>query len=157
MTAADASAPLPLGGGVGGGRFRPRDTARARELRNAATPAERRLWTALSGRKLGGFKFSRQMPVGPFFADFLCRSAMLVVELDGASHDGRLDWDAAHDAELRRLGYRVLRFTNEEVLGDVDGVATVIARVLGSGGPPPTPPASGRGDDGTTPIGTTNA
>ncbi len=148
MTAADAGAPLPLAGGVGGGRFRPRDTARARELRHAATPAERRLWTALSGRKLDGFKFSRQMPVGPFFADFLCRSAMLVVELDGASHDDRLDRDAARDAELRRLGYRVLRFTNEEVLGSLDGVATAIAQALESAGPPPTPPASGRGERG---------
>ena len=137
--------PLPLAGGAGGGRFKPRDTARARELRNAATPAERALWILLSGRKLDGFKFSRQMPVGPYFADFLCREAKLVVELDGLSHDGRQHYDARRDRFLRSYGYRVLRFSNEEVSGNLDGVAQAIAIALADTGPPPTPPARGRG------------
>ena len=64
----------------------PRNTTRARALRNAATPAERRLWQALS-RSRQGAKFSRQMPVGPFFADFLCRELKLVVECDGTPDD----------------------------------------------------------------------
>src|SRR3546814_6696851 len=81
---------LREGSGVGirprmDGQFQPRDTPRARELRNAATPAERTLWRCLSRRKVAGWKFSRQMPVGPYFADFLCREAHLVIDLDGHS------------------------------------------------------------------------
>jgi BirA family biotin operon repressor/biotin-[acetyl-CoA-carboxylase] ligase len=70
-------------------RFQPRNTNRARELRNAATPAERCLWGFLSASQLGA-KFSRQMPLGPYYADFLCRELALVVELDGFSHEGRV-------------------------------------------------------------------
>jgi BirA family biotin operon repressor/biotin-[acetyl-CoA-carboxylase] ligase len=66
-------------------QFRQRPTLRAQALRNEATPAERRLWTRLSRSQLG-HKFSRQMPVGPFIADFLCRSQRLVIELDGGQH-----------------------------------------------------------------------
>ena len=63
-----------------------RDTNRCRELRNAAAPAERQLWRCLS-RSQAGTKFSRQMQVGPFFPDFLCRSHRLIIEVDGHSHD----------------------------------------------------------------------
>src|SRR3546814_6016542 len=93
------------------GQFQPRDTPRARELRNAASPAERTLWRCLSGRKISGWKFSRQMPVGPYFADFLCREAQLVIELDGYSHDIRQAYDERRDHLLSEHGYRVFRFT----------------------------------------------
>ena len=113
------------------GQFQPRDTPHAKELRNAATPAERLLWRRLSGRKLGGWKFSRQMPVGPYFADFLCREAHLVVELDGYSHDMRQTCDRRRDQWLARNGYRTLRFTNEDVVSNVEGVVLQIQRSLG--------------------------
>jgi very-short-patch-repair endonuclease len=146
-------APLPRAGGAGGGRetdtgsgrFQPRNTDRARELRNHATPAERLMWTALSNRKVAGYKFSRQMPVGPYFADFLCREMKLVLELDGFSHDMGQDHDRRRDQYMIDNGYTVIRFTNEEVLGNVDGVVQAIALALAEIGPPPTPPASGRG------------
>jgi BirA family biotin operon repressor/biotin-[acetyl-CoA-carboxylase] ligase len=84
-----------------------------------------------------GAKFSRQMQVGRFFADFLCRELKLVVEIDGFSHDLRPDYDAARDRWLRGEGYHVLRFTNADVLGDGEAVAIVIreevARLAGSG------------------------
>ncbi len=105
--------------------WKPRDTARARALRNAATPAERLLWRYLARSQLGA-RFSRQMPVGPFFADFLCRTRKLVVERDGFSHDLRPEHDAARDRWFAARGYRVLRFTNAEVLGNAEGVATAI-------------------------------
>ena len=103
-------------------RFKPRNTARARELRRMATPAERLLWRYLARSQLGA-KFSRQMPVGPWFADFLCRELRLVVEVDGFSHDLRPDHDARRDAWLREAGYAVLRVSNADVLGNVEGVA----------------------------------
>jgi very-short-patch-repair endonuclease len=129
------------------GEFKPRNTQRAKELRNQATPAERALWTALSGRKLDGFKFSRQMPVGPYFADFLCREARLIVELDGYSHDTRIAHDLRRDSYLKGQCYRVLRFNNVDVLTNLDGVARAISAALAETGPPPTPPASGRGEE----------
>ncbi|MFA7751917.1 endonuclease domain-containing protein, partial [Klebsiella pneumoniae] len=98
----------------------PRDTARARELRNQATPAERMLWQQIDAGKLGA-KFSRQMPLGPYFCDFLCRRRKLVVELDGESHLSDQD-DLRRDRYMIGQGYRVLRFTNADVLGHVEGV-----------------------------------
>jgi very-short-patch-repair endonuclease len=106
--------------------FQPRNTARARELRRAATPTERILWRYLSRAQLG-VKFSRQMPVGPYFADFLCRELRLVIELDGYSHDLRREHDAARDRWMREEGYRMLRFTNAQVRENVEGVVMVIA------------------------------
>ncbi|MDE2596739.1 MAG: endonuclease domain-containing protein [Sphingomonadales bacterium] len=116
----------------GSGRFKPRDTARARELRNAATPAERLLWRYLSNSQIGA-KFSRQMQVGPYFADFLCRSHRLIVELDGYSHDIAPQRDAVRDRYLVHAGYRVLHFPNAEVLGNVTGVITAICSAIGQG------------------------
>ncbi len=106
-------------------KFRPRDTGRAKTLRNQATPAERLLWRYLARGQLGG-KFSRQMPVGPYFADFLCRELMLVIEIDGFSHEMRQEADTVRTRAIEVAGYRVLRFTNADVLGNVEGVALAI-------------------------------
>ena len=105
--------------------WKPRDTARARALRREATPAERRLWAFVARNQLGA-KFSRQMPVGPWFADFLCRELALVVELDGFSHDVTPHRDAQRDAWMAERGFTVLRFANADVHGNVDGVVTAI-------------------------------
>ena len=83
------------------------------------------LWRYLA-RSRSGARFSRQMPVGPFFADFLCRSLKLVVEIDGISHDRTWQADARRDAWMRGDGYTVLRFTNAEVLGNAEGVVAAI-------------------------------
>jgi BirA family biotin operon repressor/biotin-[acetyl-CoA-carboxylase] ligase len=109
--------------------WKPRNTDRARELRNAATPAERLLWRYLSNSQLGA-KFSRQMPVGPFFADFLCRERKLIVELDGHSHDIDPGRDVARDRYFNEGGYRVLHFPNAEVLANVEGVIRTICLAL---------------------------
>ncbi|WP_370178041.1 endonuclease domain-containing protein [Alteriqipengyuania sp.] len=106
-----------------------RDTKRARELRNDATPAVRELWKHLAKSQLG-VKFSRQMPVGPFFADFLCRSRKVIVELDGFSHDVQPERDRSRDELLLREGYRVLHFSNEDVLGNAEGVIEIIRQTL---------------------------
>jgi len=110
--------------------FYPRDTKRARSLRNQATPAERLLWRYLSRSQLG-VKFSRQLPVGPYFADFLCRELKLIVELDGFSHDVRPERDVARDAYLIGHGYSVLHFSNADVAGNVEGVVMAIREAIG--------------------------
>ena len=84
----------------------PRDTTRARGLRNSATISEKRLWLYLNKRQRQGFRFSRQIPVGPYFFDFLCREARLVIEVDGDTHDYTVDHDNRRDAFLRASGYR---------------------------------------------------
>jgi very-short-patch-repair endonuclease len=125
--------------------FKPRPTARAQQLRNNATDAERHLWRHLSRRQLGGHKFSRQMPVGPFICDFMCREAALVVELDGGQHARDEARDSARTQYIEAEGFRVLRFWNNDVLGNTDGVLQAILRAL-KATPPPAPPASGRGE-----------
>ena len=109
--------------------WKPRNTARARQLRREATPAERALWPYLSRGQLGT-RFNRQVQVGPYYADFLSRSARLAVELDGFSHDLRPDHDAARDRFFAAHGYRVLRFTNADVFGNLEGVVTAIREAL---------------------------
>ncbi|MEI6640435.1 MAG: DUF559 domain-containing protein [Novosphingobium sp.] len=110
-------------------KFKPRDTERARALRNQVTPVERLLWRSLARGQLGA-KFSRQMPVGPYFADFLCRELMLVVEIDGFSHEMRQEVDAVRTRAIEAAGYRIIRFTNADVLGNVEGVARAIQAVV---------------------------
>jgi very-short-patch-repair endonuclease len=126
--------------------WKPRDTERARELRNNATPAERHLWRFISNSQLG-YKFCRQMPVGKFYADFLCRRRKLIIELDGFSHDIDPERDVWRDRYLTQAGYRVLHFRNEEVLTNVEGVVTMIRFALGDG---PTPNPSRRREGGAS-------
>lgn len=109
--------------------FRPRPTNRAQQLRNNATDAERRLWQGLSQRQLKDAKFSRQIPVGPFICDFVCRERKLIIEVDGGQH-AESKRDAARTAFLEAQGYRVIRFWNNDVLGNIDGVLQVIAAAL---------------------------
>ena len=102
--------------------------ARARAMRGAPTDAERRLWRLLRDRRLGGLKFRRQVPVGPYIVDFLCVSARLIVEADGSQH-GQSIRDEDRDAYLAQQGWTVLRFWNHEVLQNLESVLdTILAR-----------------------------
>ena len=102
----------------------------ARELRNSATDAERRLWQRLRRRQLNGFKFRRQRPVGPYVCDFVCLEASVVVELDGSQHVAQAPYDANRDAFLRSRGFRVLRFWNGDVFSHPDSVVETIFEAL---------------------------
>ena len=95
---------------------------RARELRQRATEAERVLWERVRNRRLGGLKFRRQHPLGPYIVDFYCAEHRLVVEVDGPIHEGQKERDALRAEYLEMYGYRVLRFMNEDVLTDIEGV-----------------------------------
>ena len=94
-------------------RRKPGTTERARSLRRGGNLAEGRLWVELQDRKLGGHKFVRQHSIGPYFADFACREARLVVELDGSQHAESLR-DRARDAFMREAGWSVIRFWSHE-------------------------------------------
>ena len=107
-----------------------RPTKRAQQLRNDGTPAERMLWKHLSRRQLGGFKFSRQIPVGPFICDLMCRERMLVIEIDGGQHGERTAEDTVRTQYLEQQGLKVLRFWNNEVCENVEGVLLVILEEL---------------------------
>ena len=108
-------------------RVTPRLRTFSREMRREAPVPERLLWRALRDRQIDGLKFRRQHPVGPYIVDFFCRSAGLVVELDGDSHMGRAEYDVARENYLVRAGLRVLRVGNDDVLQGLEGVCDAIA------------------------------
>ncbi len=123
-----------------------RPTARSRELRNNATDAERRLWAKLSARQVAGVRFNRQFPVGPFICDFVSRGAKLIVEVDGGQHADRIAADERRTAYLQSKGYRVIRFWNNDVLENIDGIIQMIERAL-SDSPSPNPSREREGDE----------
>ena len=113
---------------------------RARELRRDMTPQEKLLWRQLRGRRFG-FKFRRQMWLGGFIADFACPEAKLVVEADGSQHAENIRYDEERAAAFSRLGWRTLRFWNNEINVELDAVLAAIQAAL----PSPSHPAPQRG------------
>ena len=101
---------------------------RAKRNRKALTPFEAKLWAEVSGSKLGGYKFRRQHVIERAIVDFFCPAKGLIIEVDGDTHD--LVRDAARDRQHALLGYRTLRFTNQEVGRHLDGVLTTILQTL---------------------------
>ena len=121
--------------------------ARARSLRQNMTVAERRVWQILRLHQMEGYKFRRQVPIGRYIADFACptlcaRGARLIVEIDGGEHDRSSPREAERSGFLQNQGYRILRFWNNEVLANIDGVHERIAEELGRLTPHPNPPPS---------------
>ncbi len=108
----------------------------ARRLRKDTTDAERKLWSALRHKQLDGLKFRRQVPIGDFVADFASLSARLIVEVDGGQHDTEREKDAARTAWLSSRGYRVIRFWNNDVLANLEGVVRTIRAALHDHPPP---------------------
>ena len=106
------------------------DRTRERQLRRALTDAERKLWYLLRDRRLSGFKFRRQHRIGPYYADFVCLGAKLVVEADGGQHLEREAHDAARTRYLEARGFRVLRFWNHEVLKEAEAVLDAVVGAL---------------------------
>ena len=113
------------------GRATPLIVQRARKLRREATVPERLLWAVLRGRRLGGLRFRRQHPIGPYVVDFYCHQARLVVEVDGMSHEDKQEQDAQREMYLREQGLHVFRVTNSDVNEDLEAVARAIAHEAG--------------------------
>lgn len=101
----------------------------ARSLRKASTEAEQRLWHHLRRNQLEGQHFRRQHPIGPYVVDFVCLDAHLIVETDGSQHQDN-EHDSIRDAFLARYGFRVLRFWNNETLGQTEAVLAAIIAAL---------------------------
>ena len=104
---------------------------KARALRKNSTDAERRLWQHLRLRQIGGYKFRRQQPLGPYIADFACLEKRLIVEVDGGQHSEQAAYDARRSRWLEAQGFCVLRFWDHEVLRDIDAVKQVIGQAVG--------------------------
>src|SRR5690348_6100409 len=123
---------------------------RAREMRANPTPAERRLWAMLRDRRMPSFKFKRQHVIAPYIVDFACLERSLIIEADGGQHSDK-ESDRRRDAYLRRKGYRVLRFWNNDVIENTSGVFELIYAELHTPHPPaasqwvPPSPHEGRG------------
>jgi very-short-patch-repair endonuclease len=110
---------------------------RAKELRQSMTLAERILWEHLLGCQLAGLKFRRQHPIGTCIVDFYCAAARLVIEVDGGVHLGQVEADANRSQELERQGYRIIRFTNEQIETDLESVLSAIQAACQSKTPLP--------------------
>lgn len=128
---------------VGSTTFRARESrslsrSRAKAMRHDPVYVERLFWSYLHDRKLGGWKFRRQVLIGPYIADYVCAQKRVIVELDGGVHRIRRELDRKRDAYLRGNGYVVLRFENSDVLRDISGVLAKILQVIGTA-PPPRP------------------
>lgn len=103
---------------------------RARILRKNSTDAEIRMWYFLRDRRLDGFKFKRQFIIEPYIVDFICREKKLIIELDGTHHLEQVEYDNDRTDYLANLGYRVLRFWNNQVLTETESVLECILEFL---------------------------
>jgi very-short-patch-repair endonuclease len=120
-------------------------TNNARSLRGDMPLAEKKLWQALRGKQLEGLRFRRQHPIGPYIADFACIDELLVIELDGGQHQDQVAYDARRTAYVESLGWQVLRFWNNDVLNNLDGVLAKVVEVLTTAPPSQPSPLQGEG------------
>jgi very-short-patch-repair endonuclease len=118
------------------------DSNIARRLRRDMTEAEKTMWRLLRARQLAGYKFRRQEPIGRYVVDFVCFQPRLVVEIDGGQHADSTRYEEERTGFLEREGFRVLRFWNNEVMENREGVCLKILEVLAR--PPHLPAASRR-------------
>ena len=109
---------------------------RARELRNNSTLAEILLWRHLKGKQMSGHDFDRQKPIDNFIVDFFCNDLMLAIEIDGESHNSKVDQDIERQKRLEGLGVRFLRFTDLEVKQNIEGVVSFIEKSMREMDPP---------------------
>ncbi len=131
-----------------------RKTTFARYLRRNQTESEFTFWRLIRGRQFVGLKFRRQHPIGPYIADFYCPRAKLIIELDGSHDQKQIAYDESRTLFLEKQGYRVLRFWDNDLLLNPDGVVQVILEACtAERAPSPQPsPQKGEGDKGWRPL-----
>ena len=115
-----------MGEGEDGGM----DRIKPRQLRKNMTDAERALWRHLRLRQFSGYKFRRQQPIVKYIVDFVCFEKKLIIEVDGSQHSEQADYDLIRDAWLEKEGFRILRFWDNQVLNETDGVKEMIIGAL---------------------------
>jgi very-short-patch-repair endonuclease len=114
---------------------------RARSMRANPTPAEQKLWLALRANRFENQQFTRQTIIAPYIVDFASKAARLIIEIDGDTHSGEDRYDARRTEFLETLGYHVIRFANPDVMGNIEGVLSMIAQALReTPSPQPSPP-----------------
>lgn len=125
---------------MGHDRVPPRQRANAKSMRRAMTDAELKLWNELRAHRLMGMSFRRQVPIGPYIVDFACSAHRLIVEVDGSQHADadHSRYDDARSTFLSTSGWTILRFWNDDVIGDIDNVCQHIVIVAGLADAPPT-------------------
>jgi very-short-patch-repair endonuclease len=134
MGAPSGYASRRLGGGMPRpNRSNPKTMHQAGELRKELMPAERKLWATLRGNQLNGINFKRQHAIGKYVVDFCSPRAKLIIELDGSQHLEQEDYDNERTKYLEGLGYKVIRFWNNQVLSDMDGVISAIIFAMDPG------------------------
>jgi len=131
---------------------------REKELRSNPTGPERRMWRLLHPFRSSGYHFRRQEQIGPYYVDFACHSARLVIEVDGDTHTYTQEADALRDEFLRHEGFGVLRVANDDVMGNPDGVFALVSSALEGKAPtrrprrpPPDLPHEGGGEETASP------
>ena len=110
----------------------PKTRRQSQRLRKNMTGAEKRLWFRINRRQVAGLKFRRQYPVPPYIADFVCLEKSLIIEVDGGQHQWLSEKDERRTRFLESRGYRVMRFWNNEVMENIDGVLEVICAAAGA-------------------------
>jgi very-short-patch-repair endonuclease len=123
--------------------YNPMLKERARELRKNSTLSEVLLWRHLKGRQMLGHDFDRQKPIGNFIVDFFCNELMLAIEIDGDSHNAKVDQDIERQKMLEGLGVRFLRFTDQDVKQNIDGVVSFIENSISEMREPTPAPLQG--------------
>lgn len=103
----------------------------AKNLRTNSTDTERLLWQHLRGHRFYNVKFKRQQPIGEYIVDFICFKEQLIIELDGGQHTEQREYDESRSNWLRSQGFKIIRFWNNEVIENIEGVLMVIAKELG--------------------------
>ena len=127
-----------MGEGWGEGELPHQNIKFAKTLRTNQTDAELKIWQAIRAGRLMNYKFKRQVPITEFIVDFVCFEQKLIIEIDGGQHAENSE-DVLRDAKLIKMGFRMLRFWNNDVMNNLDGVLTVILEQLQIATPLPSP------------------
>jgi very-short-patch-repair endonuclease len=125
-------------------RLDPKLKERAKQMRANPTPAEHRMWLALRADRFEGQQFTRQTIIAPYIVDFASKAARLIVEVDGDTHPAEDRYDARRTAYFESLGYHVIRFANNDVMENMEGVLGALSEALRHSPSPRPSPQGGR-------------
>jgi very-short-patch-repair endonuclease len=124
--------PKPIKNTIRGQKITTKKHSLAKNMRSNMTPAETKLWAQLRGNRLSGYHFRRQQVIEPYIVDFYCHQSALIIEIDGDIHQYKHQEDKIRENYLKELGYHILRFTNQQIVHELDHVLNTIFETLSS-------------------------